>query len=114
MKSLRWTMRMLSTVVYQSTIGCMLAERSTKWANSAGAMGLESSVRGARTVSMGDLLGCLSLRRGALAQQPAGGTRRHLPGRRRGLAVDDDGMDAVEGAGAHRRRIEHDHVGRQA
>jgi hypothetical protein len=56
MKSLRFTTCMLSTVVYQSTIGGMLAERSTKWANNAGAMGLESRVRGERTVSMGDLL----------------------------------------------------------
>ena len=46
MKSLRFTTCMLSTVEYQSTIGCMLAERSTKCANSAGAIGLESRVRG--------------------------------------------------------------------
>src|SRR5882757_4169363 len=62
MKSLRFTTCMLSTVMYQSTIGCMLAERSTKWANSAGAMGLWSRVRDASTLSMGDLLECLSLR----------------------------------------------------
>ena len=39
MKSLRLTTCMLSTVVYQSTIAGMLDERSTKCANSAGAIG---------------------------------------------------------------------------
>jgi hypothetical protein len=63
---------MLSTVVYQSTIGCMLAERSTKWANSAGAMGFWSRVRDASTLSMGDLLECLSLRQST--SRRAGGT----------------------------------------
>src|SRR6266478_10218667 len=83
MKSLRFTTCMLSTVVYQSTIGCMLAERSTKWANSAGAMGFWSRVRDASTLSMGDLLECLSLRRQALEQQPACGPCRHMARRSR-------------------------------
>src|SRR6266540_7518221 len=55
MKSLRCTTCMLSTVEYQSTIAGMFDERSTKCANSDGAMGLESRVRDCRTVSMAGL-----------------------------------------------------------
>src|SRR5215207_568110 len=55
MKSLRCTTCMLSTVEYQSTIAGMLEERSTKCANSDGAMGLGSRVRDCRTVSMAGL-----------------------------------------------------------
>src|SRR5688572_14905039 len=55
MKSLRCTTCMLSTVEYQSTITGMLDERSTKCANSDGAMGLDSRVRDCRTVSMAGL-----------------------------------------------------------
>ncbi len=53
MYSVRWTTCMFSTVEYQSIIGWMFEERSTKWANSDGAIGLLSRVRDCRTVSIG-------------------------------------------------------------
>ena len=46
MNSLRCTTCMFSTVQYQSIILAMFDERSTKCANSDGAMGLDSRVRG--------------------------------------------------------------------
>src|SRR6185436_2381530 len=61
MKSLRCTTCMLSTLQYQSTIFAMLDERSTKWANSDGAIGLDSRVRGFDVVRVSMATSCCSL-----------------------------------------------------
>src|SRR5215216_6332215 len=83
MKSLRCTTCMLSTVQYQSTILAMFDERSTKCANSDGAIGLESRVRDWTTESMDEPPEWLgSLRPCAQPQQPSPGVTAQIPRRK--------------------------------